>query len=223
MPDIIDRDTWEQRLARAVGKKFRGQLDELISLLGDPPDPNNIPPAFWENGGKEIRGVIEPILAELFIKQVETLVLEINIGVEWGLVNQWAIDWVSSYTFDLVRGMTQTSQAALQKAIEAFYRDGLSKEQLISLIEPLFGPVRAEMIAVTEVTRAAVEGERAMVQWIEQNNPSIRLIPVWQTANDDIVCPICAPRHNKIIEDGIFPPAHPRCRCWVTRETTVME
>jgi len=32
------------------------------------------------------------------------------------------------------------------------------------------------------------------------------------------VCPICGPKHNREIKDGQYPPAHPRCRCWVNHE-----
>jgi len=43
-------------------------------------------------------------------------------------------------------------------------------------------------------------------------------VEVWQTRNDEIVCPICGPRHGKEEGDGWTkddgPPAHPRCRCW---------
>ena len=38
------------------------------------------------------------------------------------------------------------------------------------------------------------------------------------TANDERVCPICSPRDNQVITDGIYPPAHPRCRCVVGYE-----
>jgi hypothetical protein len=44
------------------------------------------------------------------------------------------------------------------------------------------------------------------------------MVPIWQTSNDERVCPICGPKHGKEITDGKFPPAHPRCRCWVTYE-----
>jgi SPP1 gp7 family putative phage head morphogenesis protein len=86
----------------------------------------------------------------------------------------------------------------------------------------IYSPVRAEMIAVTEVTRAAAEGERATVREIEKEG--IRMVEVWQTNNDSLVCPICGPRHGKKVGDGWSkndgPPAHPRCRCWLTHTFT---
>jgi hypothetical protein len=76
------------------------------------------------------------------------------------------------------------------------------------------------MIAITEVTRAAAEGERATVREIAKEG--IKMVEVWQTKNDEIVCTICGPRHGKKVGDGWSrndgPPAHPRCRCWINHE-----
>ena len=38
---------------------------------------------------------------------------------------------------------------------------------------------------------------------------------VWQTADDEAVCPVCAPLDNSLINgaSGPFPPLHTRCRC----------
>jgi len=82
----------------------------------------------------------------------------------------------------------------------------------------MFGAERAEIIAITETTRAAVEGERGVIAELEQHG--IRMYPVWMTRNDELVCPICAPRNGKPIQpgnetNGEYPPAHPRCRCGV--------
>jgi len=90
-------------------------------------------------------------------------------------------------------------------------------EQLTAQILELIGsPIRAEMIAVTEVTRAASEGEQAVAR--ELARQGIIMTPFWNTNRDELVCPICEPRNNQEITDGMFPPAHPRCRCWVNYE-----
>jgi len=220
MSDLPNRDELEARLAKTVGKALGTQLDDLLDALGDPPDPNNLPYEFWE--GKELRAVIEPLLINIFLVSAETLMIETSIGIEWGLVNQRAIDWVSKYTFELVRGINDTTREILRSALDTYFRDRLTLKQLIDMLSPAFGPVRAEMIAITEVTRAAVNGELSLVNMIELDNRNIKMIPNWQTANDDRVCPICGPKHGKVITDGEYPPAHPRCRCWVNHEMTVI-
>lgn len=221
MTDLPNRDELERKLAKAMGREFADEFRELMDALGDPPDPGNLPPDFWD--GKRARGVLEPLLQGTFLIAAEELMMELSIGIEWGLINQRAIEWVRPYAFDLVRGINDTTRGVLQSALQTFYQDKLTKDQLAQLLTPTFGPVRAEMIAITETTRAGVEGERELVRQIQAANQNIKMIPIWQTANDDLVCPICGPRHGKPIEDGYYPPAHPRCRCWVNHEMTVIE
>ena len=137
------------------------------------------------------------------------------LGVEWGLVNEAAANWARQYTFELVKDLVDTSRRTLQKLIPQYFEQQMTQGQLREMLTPLFGPVRAEMIATTEVTRAASEGEQGIAK--ELSLQGIDMVPIWLTNNDEIVrrCPVCWPRHNKPIEDGQYPPGHPRCRCWV--------
>ena len=77
------------------------------------------------------------------------------------------------------------------------------------------------MIASTEVTRAYAEGTQAAYR-----EAGVIERMQWRTARDEIVCPICGALHNVQAALGqpfvnpqngreYFPPAHPRCRCWV--------
>jgi hypothetical protein len=84
------------------------------------------------------------------------------------------------------------------------------------VIDQAFGPSRVENIAVTETTGAAsAAGEIAVDATVGRNEEDR-----WFTAEDQRVCPICAPLNGKnrsdwsrFFPDG--PPAHPRCRCWI--------
>jgi hypothetical protein len=219
--DVINRDELERRLARLISREQRDELAELMRLLGDPPQLGNVPEEFWLNGGKQLRGVVVPVFQEIYLQQARELLQQFTVGVDWALVNQGAVDWSSRYAFDLVRGITDRTRAGLSDAVGAYYRDGLTIGDLEGMISQYFGPVRAEMIAVTEVTRAATEGERAVVREIERDNSSIQMVPVWQTNADDLVCEICGPRHDQEITDEFYPPAHPRCRCWTNHEMRV--
>jgi len=76
---------------------------------------------------------------------------------------------------------------------------------------PLFGSVRAEAVAVTEVTR--IFHASNVIGWRELG------VDAWafQTAVDEIVCPICEPLHGKefhLEDTENSPPRHPRCRCF---------
>jgi len=217
---IATRDQWETDLARSLSRLSQRQLNRLMESVGDPPDLNKITPEFWNEYSTAMRGELLPTLEKIFLGSAEDLLGTTSIGVDWALVNQEAARWARSYGYDLVRGITDNTRNALRDKTAAFFEQGLNLRQLRDSLESLFGPVRAEMLAATEVTRAAAQGEAATVREIEKSG--IAMVPVWNTNNDAIVrrCPICWPRHGKKQGDGWIdlPPAHPRCRCWCNYE-----
>lgn len=222
MTQLVNRDEIERRLARVIGREQRAALNELLKLLGNPPLLENVPPEYWETGFKQLASAIEPELVNIYMEQAQAFLSEIPIGVSWDAINTGASEYARTYGYDLVREIAQNTQNGvaeilrlLQEEIPAFYEEGLSLGELEARLSRWFGPVRAEMIAVTETTRAATEAERAVVEQIYSES-GVRMIPYWNTENDELVCPICGPRDNKPITDGKFPPAHPRCRCWAT-------
>lgn len=213
--EISGRDSIESRMARALEGKFEEQRKELLSLLGDPPDINNIPSSYWDDAGKGIAEAVRPILQDIYIEQAQALMGTISIGVDMAVVNTMAIEWASSYAYDLVKGINDVTRKGIAEAVRLFYERGFSIDELQDDLSRYYNSVRARMIAVTETTRAGVEGERQIAEQIARDS-GVQMIPVWNTAADELVCPICGPRHNQEITDGKYPPAHPNCRCWVT-------
>lgn len=221
MADLPGRSEFEAQVARALGRTFRGQFGRLMDAFGDEPSMAKAEPLLTQFG-EELRAVLQPILERVFVAQVEALLstpvrskADGGIGLDWALINERAAQWAREYAFDLVNGITGTTRKALQQQIAGFFTDQRTMGDLRESIGRLFGPVRADMIAQTEVTRAASEGEQAFGRELEALG--LRVTYVWQTNADDLVCPICGPRNGKERGDGWtdFPPAHIRCRCWV--------
>lgn len=219
--DIVDRNELERKLARVLSKGLRAEMSKLLDLLGDPPDLSRVPYEYWQSGWRNIQRDVEPVLVDTFVRQAESLMNSVGIGADWAHFNVIAADWGRTYTYDLVRDIVGTTHSALEKLLQknvpGYFEEGLTSKELAVRLEPQFGPVRADMIAVTETTRAAVEGERAYVQELVKETGK-EMVPIWLTANDDRVCVICGPKNEKPITDGQFPPAHPRCRCGVAWE-----
>jgi len=217
----FDRNELERKLARVLSKGLRAEMKRLLDLLGDPPDLSRVPYEYWQNGWKDIQRDVETILVDTFISQAESLMNSVGIGSDWARFNMIAADWGRAYSYNLVSGMQGTTRSALEKLLQknvpGYFEEGLTSKELAARLEGLFGAVRAEMIAVTETTRAAVEGERAYVAELVKETGK-EMIPIWLTSNDERVCPICNPRKEKPITGGDFPPAHPRCRCGVAWE-----
>jgi hypothetical protein len=211
----INRRQLERLLMKLIQTGQTAELKKLMRLLGNPPRTENVPYEYWQSGWKKLQADIEPVLFDTFIRQAEALVVSIGIGVDWNMINHTASNWARTYSFDLVRGLTETIRQGLAETLPRFYEEGWNLGQLEESLSKWYSPIRAEMIAITETTRASVEGERAVVEQLERES-GIKMIPIWQTNNDERVCPICGPKHGLPIEDGVYPPVHPRCRCWVT-------
>jgi len=218
MADVLNRDEWERKLARLFGNHSMIERRELLKLLGNPPNMANVPFSFWLNSGAVLAKLVEPVMFDVYIQQAFALMEDVSISIEWDIVNQQAADWARRYTRDFARSIEGNTQKGVGEAVASFFEDEMTIGDLEKRISRWYSPARAEMVSVTEVTRAASEGEQQTAAEIMRDNPDIEMIPIWQTENDELVCPICGPRHNKVIDDNVFPPAHPRCRCWVTYE-----
>lgn len=239
MPELPNRQRWEAMLRRAFlesGKRYR---PKLIELLGEPPNPANVPASYWKSLGVELRAKFEPILNEIYLDSVRNMIAATTIKMEWALPNAAAAEWAKRYSYQLVRQINQTSVNNLQDIFERFFTErGMKVGDLRKLIKPqvqdlivtmrdgttrvLTSAARAKLIATTEVTRAAVEGERPIIQQIEE--AGIEMVPIWETQQDDKVCPICGLRHGKEQGDGWVapPPAHPGCYCNLRYEPRAM-
>lgn len=151
------------------------------------------------------------------VRQLDT----IGMGFDWTLANTAARDWANQYVGQLITGIEETTRAQVRQAVAAWVDNGDPLETLIRELEPTFGRARAELIASTEVTRAYSEGTTAAYRAagvIERME--------WRTAADEVVCPICGALNRQQAALGerftnpnngreYFPPAHPRCRCWI--------
>jgi SPP1 gp7 family putative phage head morphogenesis protein len=156
-------------------------------------------------------------------EQVEGDVFGVRKALEvgmWELANNMAADWALSYGYDLVRGIISTTRDRIAREVAEYVRNSETVGTLIQRLSAgnLFSPERARMIAVTEVTRAYAEGNRQA--WKASGVIEKRR---WRTNADELVCPVCGPLAGQVVgldeefDGGISgPPAHPRCRCWVT-------
>lgn len=178
------------------------------------PDIDDLDADYWDSMAAELRQTLDPALLKVYVNQGGILVGEIGIGVaDWGRYNSLAVEWISKYNFELVKGINATTEKLIREALEVFYREGVPFDEIAEMLSA-FGPVRARMIAVTEVTRASVNGELGLTNMLSEEIPGLQWVTTWQTANDAHVCPICAPMQGQEATWAI-PPAHPNCRCWL--------
>lgn len=226
------RAQFESSLAQALAEAWAGRADDVLAALGDPPDFARLPADLWAQFDEETRAAVEPLLIDARLQSADALAKSAGVSgaINWSLVNERAAAAARSYAFNLVRGITETTRDTLQRQVASFIE--MPEQDLQALGEQVgrtFGPVRGEMIATTEVTRAAAQGERDLLAEIRNLDPQAMVAQVWQTSNDESVCPICAPlngvrrgptgyQHPDTGEIYDAPPAHPRCRCAVATQ-----
>ena len=220
-----------------------GQRDRLLRLVdatGGRPTQAQIA-AFWRAEDDAFFANVQRGLYDVAQERAITSIVSTGAFDMWELVNQTVIDWVNDYYTNLdveivgsIPNLNATGRTEFARAFidwqrgeleTAGYADGLP--QLIRAIEPTFGQVRAERVAVTETTRIFAEATRQA----DSANPYVVAHRIY-TAGDERVCGVCGPLHGMVIPKaqrdaphptlgGIAgPPFHVNCRCVIISETT---
>jgi len=142
-----------------------------------------------------------------------------------------------------VIGLTKRQAVAVQKLEEALIAEGLPRsviqKQVNNYAEKLLR-YRSESIARTELSFAWNQGQHESVAQASEKGylpDTSRIRKVWITAEDEMVCDICAPlngvtvgfeeifsfrnERNEIQEVSFLCPAHVRCRCSIGYDVEV--
>ncbi len=190
--------------------------------------PSSLPPGFWEEEYRRLAVLIVPRLAQMALEGSRRGSEKIGIGFNNHIYNILAEEWARSYTDILLREVGTTNQMVVGDILAKWIATpGSTVGDLRAALSPYFGVRWADMIAVTETTRAFAAGELMAYQ-----NAGIEEF-VWGTNKDELVCPLCGAVNGvkkKIGEPfGFFrwrrghppepvyaPPYHPNCRCGIS-------
>lgn len=213
-PNADAKDAAERRLQRRI----RQELDRQYTALDDHLMQQLTLPGseYWDEAEKELREILEPELREGAYDSAQTNSDRIPIEMNWNTVSAEVLAWSEQYGFDLVSGINDTTVQVLQRALTDYAANPTTIGELVESIKPAFSDFRAQRIAVTEVTRAYSQGMQILQGVADDRGFNMR--SVWHTNKDELVCPLCGPMDGTLITDGVYPPLHPNCRCWVTLE-----
>ncbi len=174
--------------------------------------------AFWHGEEsqlwEEVAGPFVNIVMHGAEGGYDLLPAEIQVLVDWDMVNSRVIQLAREYRYDWIRRISDTTKRDIQQLVGDWLQSGDPLDVLSGMLEQLpdFSKVRAEMVATTEVTRLYAMGNK--LAW--QSAGTIREFE-WRTAEDELVCTECKGHNtNKypLEEMDTMLPAHPRCRCW---------
>lgn len=203
---------------RAMEEKLRKRIASILSANG-----NQWVSAIQDKQVVDLTKTLEQLQAELATSLARAAAddavahaAKVGVGFDIVEINHAALDWARKYSYELVKGIEKSTRKLIAQATQQFIATpGMTNEQLTSLLEPAYGPVRAQMIAVTEVTRAYSQGSAIYQDMLKE--AGVTMQRVWRTSADERVCPVCGPLEDKPESQwGLAggPPAHPNCRCW---------
>jgi hypothetical protein len=228
MPDVRNRSDREAKLATLLRRAIGRNRVALLEALGDPPDVRNIPDHLWEQLEADIEDDCRRALVVLYLLGMEGMDFEDpDTGKRFRPDSQTAGELAGSYASsraaELARGMADTVRSQITTAVNNAANAGMTPTQTVAAARARvreIAEVQSEAAATTETTAANSAGEFEYKQHYEAKT-GIALLTTWESEGDDRVCKICRPlnRTPESVWSRQFPsgpPAHPRCRCYLT-------
>lgn len=172
---------------------------------------------FWNDERERLYDVLFPLFSSIMTDQAKDAYEELagmtELGTAWDVINEEAIAWADQHTRDVVGQISKTSMDGFLTEFEPWLNSGAPLPDLIEALEQYYGPVRADMVGVTECTRAFALAN--IGTWREFSDLVTGFDVI--TAEDADVEEICmaeqASNPHKL--DDPPPPYHVRCRCAV--------
>ena len=180
--------------------------------------------------------LVTPALTDLYNK--EGIAAGSLVGFDGVALNQNILDRSIAL---MSKSYNETTLNLLKDKLDQGIREGQSIRELKNTISDIYNysdETRAEIVARTEAFRTANLATKEA--W--KQSGVVRTVK-WYTAEDELVCPLCAPMDGKVIsvDDNFFdqgdtaegsdgstfdisysdvetPPLHPDCRCYIRPE-----
>ncbi len=217
------KDAAEAEIALLLGEIFGDQFETIAMELRRRQEQRNptAPTAdFWAAQAALMLTALLPIALRSSGQSAVFTISTLPVGVDIADISAAAAEFAQTHTFDLVGGINNTTRRNIQRSLSKFFQSEgkMTVDDIITSLASSFGPVRAEMIAITETTRSFSEGFDIATDLARE---FLIIDDVWLTLDDEKVCPICRPNHEIPRSEGWTvenQPAHPRCRCFKEAE-----
>lgn len=229
MAELTFRTDLETEFAARIAKLSAKQRQELVFLMGEPPDLLNVPPEKWKEWEEENRD--DYFLMLLLIASASA---ELHGAIPGASDVVLAITgWATQRSQELAGEVMRTTQERLAVALDEMEQEAIEEalasqageaveatdfeEKLEKVLDTLFGEQRAEAIAITETTVAQHAGAEIGIGSTVGTSQD----DIWKTEDDKKVCPTCSPLNGKPRSywERFFPKGpgstHTRCRCWI--------
>ncbi len=206
-----------ERLSNKFTKKWRSFFDGIWEEVKESTAKtieSNIKKA-WQNQDKRFYINYIKKAYDLGEKRAQSIIEEVftddeNIHIRIGIEKQDIAEELLNNSLLRVSKMQQTTIEEIRKILAEGYEQGESwKEQKKRIENKIKNPVRAEMIAITELGHAYNESTKNTYRGAGANKV------VWHASLDLKTCDGCRSLHGQEFDIDKAPdnPLHPRCRC----------
>lgn len=213
--ELRNRDQLESAFAARIGRIIGKHRNDLIDLMGDPPDPTKVSESFWTEAENEMQRELAIALLILFTAAAR------QHGAQYAAAESAGLRYAAARSQEVAAGYRTNNRERFAGFVGRWNERSVSGQPMTEAdvgreAAGIFGTSRAEAIAVTETTAAQSAGGELGVA----DSVGTSVDDTWFTTDDNRVCPICGPLHGMQRGEwsGEFPsgpPAHPNCRCWI--------
>lgn len=161
----------------------------------------SLPVDFWLNERDELLALLLPAMEQYVLAGVAygaSTLARAGITVDYSLTHARAAAWARTHTDALLARLNSTTRGSVGQVVANWLdTPGATRadleERLLPILDRNLG--RAESVGVTEVTRAAAQGN-----YLVYEQAGVALPPMFDSGIGT--------------QEPFGPPAHPRCRCW---------
>jgi len=227
MASLDGRGALENSIAQLIGEEFAQIAIDMETWLVSQGVTQGVrvrlPMAQWDDFTEVFAQRIQGELEAIYIQAAKQFQDSIGYNLSDAQISAAAEAWAEDRARNLIRQLNSTSNRRLNRLLDQYYDGSMTLDELRRrLTNYVFAPSRAIASAITEITRASAAAQEAIADELRAQGVGLRTI--WQTNNDELVCPICGPRHGKAQGTNWFdlPPAHINCRCFTTHEVVYL-
>jgi len=224
------------RLFRRMAAAIRQRLEAYPRPAAKAETPDPMGDEWWDEQEAALRAILLRHMGRGASGGGRIFQAAVGVSIDPAAFNKQASKWVQSEYTKLSKTISDGVSDELRKQLQEFITTpGTTVGDVMERLG--LETSHAEMIAITEITRAYAEGQRIAGEELQKDYPDLTVREYWFTNNDEIVCEICRPLNGTSVllqenftvqdKDGNTiaeiprPPAHPRCRCWSQTELDV--
>lgn len=213
----------KRRISDALGTFFPDRKAVWSISLGQ-----DLGEEFWKTEDEDLKAEIMIQLMQSAMGGADLFSAGTNVGFDIDPAKKASAEWARVHAGELSKIVNKTTRDQLGQALRMFIETpGFTIRDVTSVLDSsVYSEARALTVAVTETTRAYAEGQKLAGDAVREEYPTAHMQKEWFTNNDDLVCDLCGPLNEQIVDEvNMFstegnlavdaPPLHPNCRCWM--------